>query len=728
MLLYRPLLTVYRETPFPPVRRFLLREFSQPRLHAEPEEILDDLAHVREVSIVQVAERLAAEVALRERMLRLRLTTGDTARQTGGIWTYHAQHRAVISWAKQGTPGPALVRAAGSWLGPVALGLMRRTSGAARAEVLAALGDLGEDIAAVPLTEELVEGAMPEAAAVGIARMGGPAATLALESAVKRRGMARSAAFLGVALRALPLAGADLLGRMFTASESEVREAGAWALGNQHPKRVQHLVNHLKTERDSFVRLNLLASLARLRLQGSLEIVRTFYLADETELVRTAAIRAAGALVDAGAPEFLQYVLANGTPAERAEALQALVTLQVAPEPYLDEARRAASSSSGRLKLLGLLALVVWAPEEAFDRVKKIVSGQPTDEWFIATYALRYLEDSSAVRLLKRICEASRNSELEEIAVDALSRHLERSGVVEFLLNTASDARPVIVERIMQEFARHLPAEDAMATSVVLRQQLDAKPGPAIAGPLLVALGSLGGPDDAARALPHLQGEAQAFAVRALELLMADSALPHLEALAHRTDEPASAQAVTALMRLGHPGAAEELLKFTHAKDGLVRGAISMLDCSLSVRHVRSIRRLALLHGALQDRSKVLPEGPVLVPLEEDEDADHAESGLNIHMGHRPGSMDLPVARTRPDFLERIDRTKSSASADPIPKLAQVPAGPVSARVYQELGAHMHGKRRAASPAGARMLAAAVVILTLSAVGAWYYLRGINGN
>lgn len=60
----------------------------------------------------------------------------------------------------------------------------------------------------------------------------------------------------------MPAAGERLLERMVGAPEAEVREAAAWALGNQNPKTVRPLVDALHWEIDSFVRLNLLAALA----------------------------------------------------------------------------------------------------------------------------------------------------------------------------------------------------------------------------------------------------------------------------------------------------------------------------------------------------------------------------------------------------------------------------------------------------------------------------------
>lgn len=722
MLLYRPLLTAYRRSPYLPVRRYLLREFAQPRLHAEPDEILEDLAQVGEVSMVQVAERLAAEVSLRERLLRLRLTTGEFARQTGGIWTYHAQAGAVMSWTKSTTQSPSLTRAAGDWLGPVALSLLKRSRASARAEVLAALGDLGEDLALGPLANELMAGAMPEAAAVGLARMGGDAAARTVESAVDARGTARSAGFLGVALRGLPAAGDALLERLVRAPEAEVREAVAWALGNQPPKKVRGLVDALRSDPDSFVRLNLLSSLARLRLPDSLPIVQSCYASDSNELVRTAAIRASGALPDAGAPAFLEWVLKDGSPAERAEALQSLVSLQVPGEPYLAEARRAASSASGRLKLLGLLALVVWAPEEAFERVRHIVSGQPSDEWFVATYALRYLDDSSAARLLKRLCDASRGSELEEIAVDALVGHVDRSGVVEFLINHARGARPFIVERIMQEFARHLPADDAMPTAAALREMIDARPGPAIAGPILVALGSLGGAEDVARAVPHLDGEAAIWAVYALELLMADSALPYLHALAQRTDEPASGHAVTALLRLGDPVAADELQRFSQGPAGVERASMALLNATLSVRHVRSVRRLALLHAALQDRSRVSGEIPLVYQAIAVKDQEKLDLRNELPPGARHSSFDTPAPRARPDFLDRLEKHADLAE-QALPHVGPAPSPGASSRVYQDLGQHLTGSARPPVHAGVRGLVAALLVLLVVMTGAFCYVR-----
>src|SRR5207302_602263 len=111
-------------------------------------------------------------VALRERQLMLALTTCDPLRMQGGLWTTVAASRSLVAWQQGTVAAPQLAGAAGAWLAPAATALLDRCEGDARALVLAALGALGEELALEPLTAELIQGALPGAAAVGLARLG----------------------------------------------------------------------------------------------------------------------------------------------------------------------------------------------------------------------------------------------------------------------------------------------------------------------------------------------------------------------------------------------------------------------------------------------------------------------------------------------------------------------------------------------------------------------------
>jgi hypothetical protein len=98
VLLYRPLVAAYQQSGQAPARRFILREFADPQLHAEPDELLGFLEKSSRESVKEEPARLLAEVNLRERALTLRLTTRDHTWEVGGLWTALAGSRSLMNW------------------------------------------------------------------------------------------------------------------------------------------------------------------------------------------------------------------------------------------------------------------------------------------------------------------------------------------------------------------------------------------------------------------------------------------------------------------------------------------------------------------------------------------------------------------------------------------------------------------------------------------------------
>jgi HEAT repeat protein len=732
MLLYRPLLDAYQQTPLLPVRRYLLRQFAHPRIHAEPDEVLAVVEGTREVSAVSVADRLSTEIALREQTLRLRLTTRDAARQSGGMWTYHSAHRAFAAWSRSEVQAPALAQAAGEWLGPIALQIARTAGRAGRAEALAALGDLGPSVALPPLAQELRSGPMPGAAAVGLARLGREAAVEALLPAVLVRGLPACASWIGVALFGLAAERAvPLLDSVARSDAPEVREQAAWAVGAFPVAAVQPVLERLVAETDSFVRLNLLSSLGRMGVPGGMRALKRLLAPADADLLRTALIECAGWCHEDEARGFLEEVLSTGSPSEKAEALQALVAMGASGAELVAEARKATASQNSRLMLLGLLALAVWAPEEAFAAARKAFDGPPAGAWFIATYVLRYLRGEQTVRLLKRLHEAARGSELEEVVIDALSRHLDQPGVMELFLQVVkSGTRESTARKILQDLARHLPEEQALEAAAAVRGLLSSAARPEAAGPLLVTLGALGGPEDLPLLLAHAGTGAAVEAVQGIELLMADGAIQGLETVA-RSGAPgargARGAAIVAQFRLGHLDAVGHLDRLVASGDGgEAAAARCALEMALSVRCAKTVPRLALLYSALQGRAdaieKARGEGRIPDPVIP---AGSGPCGPAAPLP-APSAGPLPPPPLPPRCLLVVQDAFTRRAADviglpPPSRFDRAPPQGAGGRVYRELGRHLTGAELARARTSRLPFVVTVVLALLAALfwGRW---------
>lgn len=63
---------------------------------------------------------------------------------------------------------------------------------------------------------------------------------------------------------------------------------------------------------------------------------------------------------------------------------------------------RRRSTPGGRELLVGLVALAVLAPDEALWKACELLDGGTLNQWYLATYALRYVRRPQAVPLLER--------------------------------------------------------------------------------------------------------------------------------------------------------------------------------------------------------------------------------------------------------------------------------------------------------------------------------------
>lgn len=711
MLLYRPLIRAYQHAVYSPIRRYLLRELAEPLLHADFEETLEELARTRDVSLVSVPERLAAQVQLEERLVGLRLTSGDVARQQGGLWTQLAR-RAHAEWLQHPLAVPDLSRAAGSLIGATARELLGATSGVPRARALAAIGDLGTTTALGPLADELSAGAMPGPASIGLARLGSADASLVLPRAVKARGLDALGPVLGFALRKLAYAPMlPLLETLLAHPSDEVQEQGCWALGGYPPDVAESLAARVKEGADPFVRVTLLTSLGRLGAPGGLARLEKLVKPGDSELVHLSLIRAAGWSRDPLAHEHLARMLRAGTAEQRAQALESLLVSGVPGGPFLAGARSAATSECERLALHGMLALVLWSPGDAYGELKKVFAEPASWRWYCATYALRYLISPRSARLLRRVRDVVAGSDLEDVVVDALGRHLELPGVLESLLDVlAGEPRPPIVSRIASDLARHLPASRAEEAADGLRKLLRARPPPRTPGPLLEALGALGTPEDLETLVGLLDGPAAVHAVRGLELLMNETATGPLESLIQRAPPDVRDAAILALFRMGDTAAADHVCRL--AADGEPAAATRLLsEMSVTVRNVPSVPRLALLHSRLataaRESARPAPGAPAaeLVPM---------ESPV------RPPALSLANLGRAME-----ERSSSLATPGPTPPVSNpdsrptVMAGSLAAgtgdRVYRALAGHF-GKLAGADRRMSEVLLAGLIALVLAAV------------
>lgn len=702
MLLYRPILTAYRETSHPRVRRFLLRELSDPHLHAEPDELLREVSRGAPVSAADEPVRLAAEVSLEERALRLRLTTRDPERELGGLWTCQAAGRALVEWARARESAASLSSAAGRLLKPIATRLLSTSGGGARTALLAALGDLGSDVALNVLADELLSGRAPHAAVLGLVRLGTPAARETLVPAIQVRGLAATVPWLGVALGGL--AGPEtvpVFRRLMREGGEDGREHAARALEAYGEHDLDSLVELFGGESSAFVRLNVVSSLGRLSTPAGFDKLAGQLRPADPEMLRVAVVQAAGRSDQPRARALVELALLRGSPAEKAAALEAAVCQGLAGDVDLSEARTAAGSASERLVLAGLLALAVWSPEEAFQHVSRIFEESPSSRWFLATYALRYLRTDQTVPLLKRLCEVVRGTDLEEIAVSALSRHLSEPGVLEALLSCVRPgAAPAVIRRVLVDLARHLPGDRAFDAAEGLRQLLSS-PEHAdglSTGPLLEALGALGSESDMATLVAHTRSAHAVSALTGIELLMDPATGSTLEELSGSPLAPVRDAAILASFRLGLPGCLESLAKLAQRPDTADAAARLVAGMARSVQCVTQVSRLSLLHAWL--RTGAPPSGTPGEP-------DVKLAGRSAGQSRGDSGVDLE------DVLSRLRPAVVGSRAPALPRASATDAG---AGVYRQLGRHLLGKGMApATPyvwlAVPALVAVSVVIL-----------------
>lgn len=674
MLLYRPLLSAYQRTDSAPASRFIIRELADPSLHAEPDELLAALAAKRGLSPSIRASLLHAQVALRERALRARLTTRDQAREMGGVWTVARGSREQLAVTLSTTPTSKLRRAAGKIVETLALSLLKSAKNEDRALVFAALGDFGTDLAAEPLAQELSAGPMPHAAALGIGELGIEAGESLLFPAVQARGLVQSAQWLGLALsrlaceRTLPL-----LTRLASAKEPEAREQAAWAMGFFSGVDLTPVLEAFDGESDRFVKLNLVRSLGRLGGLADKVRLSDYYIPSDPEVLRVAVIRACGYARATDVVPFLEKVITSGGPEEVAEALQALVWLGVSEKHHLDAARTAATSDNKRMALAGLLALSIWSPKEAFSHVVNVFSGAASSDWFLCAYALRYIRTEQTVPLLAQLLKVAHGTELEEFAVSALCRHLTEPLALEILFSIArSRPSPVVMHRMMYDIAHHLPERQRAQTAEQIRHILVPELPPPLVGPVLLALGSLGTKEDLPCLARYVRGETALAAINGIELMMDPAAEEVLEPVTLEGDSQIRAAALAALFHLGCTKSMGSLENLISTAADVSVAVNCLLEIALSVRLIRAIGALARLHGALEEGAKSLPE------------TDVPPTDLSS-----PSEMPFVLRSSRDLQKVVVPRPRTVTAKHQLPSLRRPPPSSASADLYRELGRHL---------------------------------------
>jgi hypothetical protein len=413
----------------------------------------------------------------------------------------------------------------------------------------------------------------------------------------------------------------------------------------------------------------------------------------------------------------LERALTKGTPEEQAESLEALVVLGAPADAFLDAARQAAASKQPRLMLHGLLAMAIWAPGEAFAVVRKVFGGQPSGTWFLVTYVLRYLRTDQTVPLLQKLLKSFRGTELEEIAVSALCRHLDMPNALATLLALAraGTAGPVLT-RMMTDLARHLPEEQAAEAADAIRGMLKPGMSAAQAGPLLIALGSLGAPQDLHTLGAHVQGDAAEAAIRGIELLSQPSASALLEGVV-KSNKPAREAALVALFRLGHPSVPEHLERLSAAADDVPMTARAVTEMTLTVRFARHLGRLAHLYASLGERARNLPPPEAAKPAPR-----AAESEPESEEKAPKGTAKRGTKAVRAGVQEVLARPRRPVTTDgSVPMIKAAPPEGTGDMLYRDLAKHLQdGEDPAASRKTLLMLAAALVVVVALGGVAWW--------
>jgi len=709
MLFYRPLLAAYRAAELPEIRRFLLRELVNPRLHSEPEETLRCLGSPND-SVGVDPNRFLAELKLSERLLRLRLTSGDLAHEaTLGLWTAVKQSRSQVTIRLVRGPSHKTMAKAGEILGPVGQGLLTKTKGEARGLVLTALGQLQQEQFLPQLTAELVSGDLPGSAAIGLTGFSSQDAAAALFSGVQARGLDASAAWLGPSLVELAFPTViPLVTRLCRSQSVHSREQAAIALESFGAAGIQELLAGFDASDAPVVRLNLLKSIGRVSSGASVKAIRTFCSPRDPEILRVTAIQAAGHAPGSEPLEYLTQSLLSSSPAERAEALEALICKGVTGPAYVEEAYKSSLSDHNRLSLVGLLALVVWDPNRAFDRVMDAFKERSAARWYSATYALRYLQSESSATFLGQICKLAQGTELKEIAVSALARHLHESSVLDLFLGAIDEeTEPIVGERIVGDLIRLLPAVRANEAAAVLRVKLDGLLAPSVRGHVLTALGALGTPED----LPLLVSGAAIApqgAMRGMELLNDPSCIEPLQALAASDSVKVRQTAIVALFRLGHFASVDLLKELTTSSPDAA--AQAFFQMALSVRYINHLPRLALLRKALEGLGTSRPSTdplPSEIPFRGDLDADEEEV------------LGPPKPRTVHGALGGMHTVTRK---HPVPVVLCAPPPEKDPSVYLDLGRHLVGTGFLTQRTSLRA-AILVVILLVSLFVVWTRCR-----
>jgi len=715
MLLYRPLIAAYRDTPRRGIRDYLLRQLKSPRLHAEPEEVLEALADRPDEEILTDAIRLDAELELQAQLTQLRLTTCDPDRRMGGLWTSVAAGRSLVTWTLERDRVLDSLPWLGAALNPVLDG-PRETSPAEQAWSHVCRG-IGRTSSGVDrLVHELIEGTMPAAAAVGIATTGDRTHAGVIIRAIQRRGLKISAPWLGVLLSRL--AGDEtvpILGRLVRSDHHPLESQAAYALGFFSPDQARDAIRKLMPVRDPEVRLNLLTSLGRLDDQGLGPILLSLTHPDDPDLLRVAAIRSLGLLGLESGSELLTSVLETEAPVRRAEALEAAVLWPDAGAIFLDHARQAVRSNVERLQLAGLLSLIRWSPEEADSNIHEVFAQPASRQWFMATFALRYLRSSNGVALLVRLADRARGTDLEELALSSLCRYLDDPAALTFLIDhIQGDVRPFLIRRVLSELARHTPVEHAHESAEALRTILRQSDLNAVDPSFYVALGALGDDSDleillSHLASPHTTSAGLVAALEGIELLMSAPDLPELKLVSEHDDPDVRTRALLTRFRLGDLETIPILESWgREPRSGTPEGARGIghaiqtaRDMLVTAMCMGRVSRLARLVACLTRRELTRSENDdsrVTTPVE------------NV----RPVTLRTPTSEGLPGILqERRPVLKSMR----IPEIGDGKPAARSTFLYRALGNHNRGEnlskdRPWIAPALVAISALALVVVT----------------
>ena len=161
---------------------------------------------------------------------------------------------------------------------------------------------------------------------------------------------------------------------------------------------------------------------------------------------------------------------------------------------------------------------------------------------------------------------------------------------------------------MMQDIARHLPPQRANEASNEIRGLLKPDMDPSYAGPLLVALGSLGGWEDIPMLASYMKGPNAVEAIHGIELINDPEAAALLHDVAKGPASAAAEAATVALFRLGKKRARTTWSASRVSADEAASGASVFYDMALSVRCIRETSRLSRLYEALSEVVKSMPE------------------------------------------------------------------------------------------------------------------------